>query len=124
MSESLKGFCTALIRDPLCSQIKATWDPLAPPFSGVKIIWWRVGGPVIESSWVRQFCTQFLIRAKPGETYIVAARAYYPFSYLGPWAYVVVEVPQAEQPRHTCRLEVIDTPRGPAILLEELRDVL
>lgn len=134
MFESLKGFCTALMDDPPRIQVK--WDKIIHAgFDGIKIVWWCIGGEATYSTnlllWVSQYSH---IPTKSGETYIVAARAHFSTSphagitehYTTKWAYTIVEVPQIEdKPRYTDlgHITVIDTPRGPAILLDELYDV-
>lgn len=125
MSESVKGLSAVALRFPY--RIEVAWDQVAhPDFEEVKIVWWCLGAPTTESSgWLRH-SSQFFIDADPGKTYVIAAQIHCRPPYPpGSWDYIVIEVPWVEdEPQYTNlgQVTVIDTPRGPAILLDDLRD--
>lgn len=123
-ANSVIGFSVAPSRHPT-PRLKVSWDPVTHlDYARMEIIWWCIGENKVKSSSVR-YRAWYLIDALPGETYVVAIRAHYmeAFYLPSPWAYVVVEVPHVEdksQYTDLGQVTVIDTPRGPAILLDEL----
>lgn len=124
MSESVKRLSAVALRFPY--RIEVTWDQIThPDFKGIKIMWWRIGDPITQSAGRLLCSSQYFIDATPGDTYVVAIRAHYmeAFYLPSPWVSVVVEVPWIEdEPQYPDlgQVTVIDTPRGPAILLDEL----
>lgn len=129
MSELLKGFYTVLMRDP--PRIQVQWDRITQEnFDRVEVAWWCIGDHGAEnvSRWIDS--SQYLIAVKPSKTYMIAAQAHFTASpitgvvghYSTEWAWGVVKMPQEDKPQYTNlgQVTVIDTPRGPAILLDEL----
>lgn len=122
------GLSAAAVMRP--GRIKVSWDPVTHfDFVGMEVAWWRIGKVEAVGSKSRdvRYRAWYFIDALPGETYVVAIRAHYMegFYLPSPWAYAIIEVPRAEdKPQYTNlgQITVIDTPRGPAILLDDLRD--
>lgn len=132
MSESLKGFYAVAVAP---NQIRVQWDWITQAdFEEVEIVWWCLGQRIVRGPGRVRYSSQLLIPAKLGETYVVAAQAHFTASPITgvvghcstEWAWGVVKMPQEDKPQYVDlgQVTVIDTPRGPAILLDKLRDVL
>lgn len=118
MSELLKGFFAVAVAP---NQIRVQWDWITRlGFEGVQIDWWCIGEPVTLTSGLVRYAPYYSIAAKPGKTYVVAAQAHSAGHHSIEWAWGVVKMPQDEQYADLGQVTVIDTPRGPAILLDEL----
>jgi len=92
-----------------------SWDQ-PPDCDCVEVSWWNPNSRTCDSQRVRGNTTLCVDTSAmwAGDLCCVAIRIIN-LNSTGPWRWRIVEIPSAHN-----SIEVIDTPRGPAILLDEL----